>query len=78
MKKISLEKVVREFDEMIYVRTCWFNEAINIDQHSSLANLMSILDFVTLRCNITGESYDELIVKYYNPLKEEYENTWIK
>ena len=71
---VKLEKVIREFDEMIYVRACWFNEAVlNRDKREALVNLMIILELVTLRGNITGENYNELADYYYNPIKEKYE-----
>nr|DAQ53467.1 MAG TPA: hypothetical protein [Caudoviricetes sp.] len=79
MKTVSIEKVNAAIDEMIYIRTLWFNEAVKSDDmQSAVLNLTSILDFITLWHSITGENYDELIIKYYDPVKTKYENKFLK
>ena len=79
MKKISLEKVNVTIEEMIYIKTSWFNEAVKTDdKQSAYLNLTSILDFITLWDSITGENYDDLIIKYYDPVKTKYENKFLK
>lgn len=79
MKTVELGKVIREFDEMVYTKTCWFNEAVlKRDKWEALVNMLSVLDLVALRCNITGESFVELSDKYYNLIKRRYEKNFLK
>ena len=71
MKTVSLAKVENEFNQMYYILEFRFNEAlINSDRQSAYCYLRSILDNISLRCNITDECFTELLVKYYEPLKD--------
>ena len=68
---VKIEKVMNEFDAMYYFLKLRFSEAlISGDRQSAYCYLRSILDNISLRSNITDECFTELLVKYYEPLKE--------
>lgn len=71
-EKISLNKVIAEFQEILERKTYYCKEHLkNNEIGDSLSCLNSIVDLINLRSNITGESYKLLSDRYFKELSKE-------
>ena len=68
-----MKRSIVEINNMINIRILKVNKALNNnDKQSALLNLLDILDFIKLRCDITGENYDKVAIYIMNQIKEKY------